>query len=192
MFKFHRNNPVIRERDADGVLTAAGFEWREFQSWIFEIFGTASIGLFFFGSLCASDRKAYSNPAPMIFLLMVACVLVCVYFGHIRRGIAFHRDGSVSIRGDWSNRLELWGEIKEYAHISSIEPMKTKEGMGVAILSNYGGTVMLSHDLTEPAARLAAVQLTIALREMRESLASIANFQMPQQAAAAAAASWID
>jgi hypothetical protein len=115
MLRYLRKNPVIRERDADGVLMAAGFEWREFQSWIFEIFGTASIALFSYALACASEARTPSDFTSMVFLALIGCVLMCVCFGHIRRGIAFTRDGRVSLRGGVSNRLLLWGEIKEHA-----------------------------------------------------------------------------
>lgn len=193
MFKLSQllfDSPVIRERCDDGVLSAAGFTWREPVIWVFHIFGTASFPLFFYWLMCMSDRRTPAEFTANVFMGLLGCVCACILLGSVSRGIAFERDGRISNRGGWVNWLDLIGGIRDHAHIASIEVTKTEQGAGVAIFTTWGGTVMLSEGLSEPAARLAAVQLTIALRELRESLSRIENFQRPQQAATVG--SWID
>lgn len=176
LLQYFRDHPVIRERDEDGLLTAAGFRWSEPQLWVFHIFGTAGLGFALYWLMCLADRRTPTAFTTMVFLGMIGCVGACAILGSVRRGIAFERSGRISNRGGWVNWLDLFGSIKEYAHIASIEPTKTEQGAAVAIYTTWGGTVILSQGLSEPAARLAAVQLTIALREMRDSLSSVDNF----------------
>jgi hypothetical protein len=127
--------------------------------------------------MCLSDRRTPAEFTTSVLISLLGCVCACIVFGSVSRGIAFERDGRISNRGGWINWLELIGATKDHAHIASIEAIKTEQGFGVAILAIYGGTMMLSEDLSEAKARLAAMQLTIALREMRTSLSSVRNFQ---------------
>ncbi len=185
-------SPVIRERSKDGVLLAAGFTWREPVMWVFHIFGTASFPLFFYWLMCASDRKTPAEFTTTVFLGLCGCVCACVFLGSISRGIALERDGRISNRGGWVNWLDLVGSPKDLAHIASIEAIKAGQGFGVALFTVYGATFMLSEELSEAKARLVAVQLTMALREMRDSLASIRHFQQPNPATRARERAWID
>lgn len=171
------DSPVIRERSEDGLLSAAGFTWREPVMWVFHIFGTASFPLFFYWLMCMSDRKTPAEFTTTVFIGLCGCVCACIFLGSVSRGIAFERDGRISNRGEWINWLELVGATKDYSHIASIEAIKTEQGFGVAMFTIYGGTVLLSEDLSEAKARLAAVQLTMALREMRQSLTTVASYQ---------------
>jgi hypothetical protein len=171
------DNPVIRERSKDGLLLAAGFTWREPVMWVFQIFGTASFPLLFYWLMCMSDRKTPAEFTTTVFIGLCGCVCACIFLGSISRGIAFERDGRISNRGGWVNWLDLAGTTKDLAHIASIEAIKTEQGIGVAMFTIFGGTVLLSEDLSEAKARLAAVQLTAALREMRQSLTTVASYQ---------------
>jgi hypothetical protein len=186
LIQYLRDHPVIRERGEHGELTAAGFKWSEPMLWVFQIFGTGGFLLGFYWMMCLADRRTPSEFTTMVFLGMIGCMAACVILGSVDRGIAFERNGRISNRGGWVNWLDLVGSIKEHADIASIEVTKTEQGAGVAIFTTWGGTVMLSQGLSEPAARLAAVQLTIALREMRESLTTVASHQSGQRQAAAA------
>lgn len=173
---YFRDRSVIRERSELGELTAAGFKWSEPQLWAFQIFGTAGFLLVFYWLMCLADKRTPAGFTTMVLLATIGCVGACAVLGSVSRGIAFERSGRISNRGGWVNWLDLVGTTKEHAHIASIEVIKTEQGAGVAIFTTWGGTVVLSQGLSEPAARLAAVQLTMALREMRESLTSIHNF----------------
>jgi hypothetical protein len=186
LLQYFRDHPVIRERDAEGNLLAAGFKWKEPVDWIVMPFGMMALVLFFYALACGMDRRAPPNTAFMVGCMAAVCVLICILCGSIERGLAFERSGRISNRGGWVNWLDLFGSTKDLAHIESIEVTRTEQGAGVAILTTWGGTVMLSQGLSEPAARLAAVQLTMALREMRESLRTVTSFQSGQRRASAA------
>jgi hypothetical protein len=186
-----RDQPVIRERDDEGRLLAAGFKWSEPVEWVQLVFGIGAFVLVFYALAGSMDRRTPPDAAFFVGLGAAASVLICILCGSIERGIAFQRDGRVRVLGGWSNWFDLYFRLKEHAYIASIEIVKTQFGTGVAILTTGGGTIMLSQALSEPAARLAAVQLTIALREMRTELTSIHNFQHLHQAPSAPQA-WID
>lgn len=191
--EFFRDNRVIRERDAQGRLIAAGFGWLEPVEVIQIPFALGALALFF--CACAAASSAAPREAAIMFgIAALACVVIVVLFGSIDRGIAFTQDGRVSVRGGWINRLELLRTVKEHAAIASIETIRTHRGSGVVVLTSWGGTFIFADGLEEPAARLVAVQLTIALRELRDSLTSIQNFQRPHAAATGPARSqaWID
>lgn len=190
LLAYLRHQPVIRERDGDGRLLAAGFQWTEPVEWVFMIFGTGAFLLFFYALAGGLDQRTPPGDAFIVGVGAAACVLICILFGTIERGVAFHRDGRVRARGGWFNRLDMIGGVKEHAHIASIEVTKIEQGAGVAVFTTYGGTMILSSGLSEAAARFAAVQLTIALRELRESLSSIDNFHGHRSRARARA--WID
>lgn len=146
------------------------------------IFGIGAFVLFFYAVAGAMDHRSPPGAAFMVGIASVACVLICILCGSIERGIAFHDDGRISLRGGITNWLELaWAmRAQTHAHIASIEVVKMEQGgAGVAIYTTWGGTIILTSGLSEPEARLVAVQLTIALRELRESMTSIRNFQRP-------------
>lgn len=192
ILRYLRDNPVIRERHADGLLSAAGYKWREPVMWVFHIFGTTGFVLWFYWLMCLADRQTPAEFTTKVLLAMIGCIGACMFLGSIRRGISFERDGRVSNRGGWVNWLDVVGRTKDHAHIASIEVTKTEQGAGVAIVTTYGGTIMISEDLSEAAARRVAVQLTLALREMRESLTSIQNFQQPHPKVRTTTQAWID
>lgn len=185
LIEFFHNYRVIRERDAQGRLIAAGFSWLEPVEVIQIPFGLGALALAFC-AVAAASSSAPREAAIMIGMAALACVVILVLFGTIDRGIAFTDNGRVSVRGGWINRLELLRTVKEHAAVVSIETIKTHRGSGVVVFTSWGGTFIFTDGLEEPAARLVAVQLTIALREMREALTSIQNFQRPHQVAAAA------
>lgn len=186
LIQYLRDHPVIRERNADGHLLAAGFRWTEPVEWVWMMFGTGGFVLTFYAMGCSLDQRTPPEFTGMVALAALGCVMLCLICGSINRGIAFERNGRISNRGGWVNWLDMVGSIKDHADIASIEVIKTEQGMGVAIFTTWGGTVMLSQGLSEPAARLAAVQLTMALREMRESLTSVASYQSGHRQASAA------
>jgi hypothetical protein len=186
LLHYLRDQPVIRERDADGQLMAAGFKWTEPVDWVWMMFGTGAFVLVFYAMACSLDRQTPPEFTRMVALAAAGCVLVCLCCGSISRGFAFERGGRIRNRGGWVNWLEMIGGIREHAGIASVEVTKTERGAAVAVFTTGGGTYILSDGLSEAKARLAAVQLTIALREMRESLTTVASYQTGQRQASAA------
>jgi hypothetical protein len=149
-------------------------------------FGIGAILLFSGALATAFHPQASLTAALAIAIAALACVVICLLFGSIVRGFAFTSEGRVSVRGGWFNRIEMLRTIKEHTAIASIETIKTHRGAGIAIYTSWGGTFHVGDALGEADARLVAVQLTIALREMRESLTTIASYQSGQRRASAA------
>lgn len=186
-----RSGPVVRDWDEHKMLTSAGFRWNEPQMWVFQMFGTGAFVLVPYAMLCLGDPRTPEEFTRKVVLGAAACVAACILMGSIRRGISFERDGRIRNRGGWMSWLDLIGCQIGHADIASIEVTKTEEGFGVAIYTTEGGTEILSENLSEAQARLAAVQLTIALREMRASLSTVhAAAHHPQGATRQPA--WID
>lgn len=158
--------------------------------WVFHLFGTSAFVLVPYAMLCLGDPRTPEEFTRKVVLGAAACIGACVLMGRVRRGISFERDGRVRNRGGLLNWLATIGGVRDHADIASIEVTKTEQEFGVAIYTTWGGTVMLSEALSEPQARLAAVQLTIALREMRASLSSIQAAQQPHGTAQQAV--WIN
>jgi hypothetical protein len=189
-----REQPAIRERDDDGRLIAAGFTWLEPVEVISIPFSVLALALFLMAGGAASDAETPTGAAVALGLAAFACILICILCGWINRGIAFTREGRVSVRGGWINRLEMLWSIKEHAGIASIETVKTHRGTAVVIYTAWGGTFPVTDALSESEARFVAVQLTIALREIRESISSIRTFQQATIAGytPTRAQAWID
>lgn len=177
--QFLANRLVIREQDPAGRLAAAGFEWSEPVPNIFAIFGSLAFVGFYFWIRSLFDAEASRDFKFLLYMASCVSLFICGQFGEVRRGVSFERNGSVRARGGWVNWLSMLGGIQDHAEITSIEIKKVQHAWAVAIYTNWGGTTILSTRLTEGNARVAAVQLTIALREMRESLTAVENFQQP-------------
>ena len=188
------DHPLIRERDQDGTLLAAGFKWTEPVPWVLPMFGTGALVLYFYALGCGVDPRTPRAFTFMVGAAACACVVICILCGSVDRGIAFRLNGEVSLRGGIVNWLELVGSFKDHADIVSIETTKTEQGFGIAVYTKWGGTIMLSTALKEPRARLVAVQLTHALRERRETMTSIGRWQQRRDAPASQprARAWID
>lgn len=191
LINYLRSGPVVREWNEHKMLTSAGFRWSEPQMWVFHLFGTSAFVLVPYAMLCLGDPRTPEEFTRKVVLGAAACVAACILMGSIRRGISFERDGRIRNRGGWLNWLTLIDGVRNHADIASIEVTKTEEGFGVAIYTTGGGTEIISENLSEAQARLAAVQLTIALREMRASLSTVhAAAHQPQ--AATRQPAWID
>ena len=67
--------------------------------------------------------------------------------------------------------------------------MRTERGAAVAAYTTWGGTYILSNGLDQAHARLICVQLTLALRELRESMTSMRS---AQQQGASQQMAWIN
>ncbi len=163
----------VRAHDSEGGLVAAGYSWLEEVVFIVVPFGLSGIGLILCGLGGASGKHLQPSEAIGFVFVGLLCFAICLQFGSIRRGVVFERGGRTRPLGGWANRLEYFRGICDHAHIASIEAVKTERGMGVAIYSVRGGTTLVSNGLTEAEARLGAVQLTQALRELRESMSSV-------------------
>ena len=178
LIEYFRDRPVIRERDETGLLKAAGYKWTETIDEFIVFFGLAALGLVFYGLACAVDQTTPSGAQFIFWGASVVCVLIAYVCGTIERGFSFERDGRIKNRAGWINQIDMIGGLKEHAHISSIEIMRTERGAAVAVYTTWGGTYILSNGLDQAHARLICVQLTLALRELRESMTSMPSVQL--------------
>ena len=189
LIEYFRDQPVIREWDENGLLKAAGYKWTEAIDEFIAFFGLAALGLVFYGLACAVDQTTPSGAAFIFWGASVVCVLIAYVCGTIERGISFERDGRIKNRAGWINQIDMIGSLKEHTHISSIEILKTERGAAVAVYTTWGGTYILSNGLDQAHARLICVQLTLALRELRESMTSMRS---AQQQGASQQMAWIN
>lgn len=191
LIEFFRDRPVIREWDENGLLKSAGYKWTESIDEFIAFFLLSALGLIFYGLACAMDERAPSGAVFIFWGASVVCVLIAYACGTIERGFSFERDGRIQNRAGWINKFDMMRSLKEHTHIASIEIMKTERGAAVAVFTTWGGTYVLSNGLNEAHARLICVQLTIALRELRESMTSIRSVQQRPEGATQQTV-WID
>jgi hypothetical protein len=170
---------VIRERDAQNRLTAAGFSWPEVsQAWL--VAGLFVLGM---GTLMAvgamlngmfTPYHPYAGPPPAgagpgllmmglgVLLLVVACLR--------RRTIIFTVEGDILAPQGLPGQIGRDRVGGHHDSIASLENMQMKDEKGVVRLISYGGdTVYLSGQVHRDTALKVAVQLTKALNEIRQA-----------------------
>lgn len=169
------NGPAIRDHDGNGRLIAAGYQWDEFPHIRLLFIGAVLVSSTY---LCVVNSRTGGVAAALPFVLSGAIsIAVGTWLWECRRTIVFRRDGNVLAPNGLPNRLGVRRMRIDSAAIASIEVTRECEGAGVAIYTVDGETFVISHKLKSPDARLVAVQLTKALRELRESQATVANFR---------------
>ena len=170
------NGPAIRDHDGNGRLIAAGYQWDEFPHMWLLFIGAVLVSSIY---LCVVNSRMGGVAAALPFVISgAASIAVGTWFWECRRTIVFRRDGSVLAPNGLPNRIGVRRMRIDSAAIASIEVTRECEGAGVAIYPVDGETFAISHKLKNPAARLVAVQLTRALRELRESMSTVENFRM--------------
>lgn len=184
---------AIREHDRAGCLINAGAEWREesrFGMYETAILGMVCVGVFFYSIALVHGGRYGLQPLWLTAVCVAGFVFVCrdaVDTCLPRRAIFFRRDGSVYVpRGIPFDRRA--GELGWTQDIfRSIELRKTREhGFAVDIHTSEGDAIMIGWKMSEAAARKLAVQLTKALRELREAIARDALDLSPEAALAMA------
>lgn len=181
------SGPKIREHDADGRLLFAGYTWQEPRYWVYRWFGT--IGFFAFlifttvySSMPMDVPGAMQrwDQAKLIGALAAACAAVCIFLGQKRRRVLFGREGHILTPRGMPDYFRMRCLHRHHEQITSIEVNDDDEGCGVIIYTSEGEGFVLTKGLTHGYARLAAVQLTNALREIRESVRTVETFSAPQ------------
>ena len=184
---------AIREKDYAGRLINAGARWREESK--FGIYETVILLVIHVGCIAYSislviDGRHGFEPLWLTALGIAGFVLTCRDASEScfkRRAIFFRRDGSVFVpRGIPFDRRA--GELAWRQDIfRSIEVRKTREhGYAVDIHTSEGDAIMIGWKMSDATARKLAVQLTKALRELRETTARDALDLTPQEALAMA------
>ncbi|MEZ5898493.1 MAG: hypothetical protein R3D51_03270 [Hyphomicrobiaceae bacterium] len=184
---------AIRSNDPDGRLASAGAAWREESR--FGMYATAILIILAIGGFVCSISLLTDGRHGLEWLWLTAASIIgfvatCCDASESclkRRGILFRRDGSVYVpygipfdrrAGDLAWTQDIF---------RSIEVRETREhGHAVDIHTSEGDAIMIAWHMSEATARKLAVQLTKALRELREATARDALDLTPETALAMA------
>lgn len=162
----------IRERNADGTLREAGYRWDRFRMLEMAGFGTFGIGVLILAPFMYADHSppagVASAAAGLAMLMGLAWVVKrpCI--------IVLTRAGRVLAPNGIAGRFWV-RDLGPIAEVSSIELTSFCRDSGVVLFTTEGRTILLVEGMRKVDARLVAVQLTKALHEMRQSLASIGS-----------------
>ena len=161
----------IRERDADGRLTAAGLQWTEQRCLAFGVpiqVGTWAL----LGGIAALHAGASGPGWTMLGLTACTTAFIRLVPGRTR-ALIFHDDGRTSAPFGFAHHPRRYREVSgTNANVASIEA----RGQGsdphyVAMYSRSGEVAYVAGRLEADNAHKVAVQLTLALAELRESMA---------------------
>lgn len=168
----------IRGRDETGRLVTAGYRWDEPRENVKMLVLFAAIFDFMGGIYVLIALAFVNDKGPWIAGLLI-CVgiyaalhLVMKRFGVRPRAVIFRADGTTSLPFGipWFRNYHSLGAHLE--NIVSIEAGSVRGKDEVALFTRGGDIVTLSHFLHPENAHRVAVQLTSALKELREDMAS--------------------
>lgn len=168
----------IREFDADGNLQKAGLHWVETRNGFVQI-GTMTMVACAFAFIltvgATSDTYGQrSGGAAVMFLITLGLFVIgALLFRHQSRkgATVFHRDGTIETPFGLPGYRERTKVGGSHVNIMSIESKAFSQTSMVLVYSVGGDTVCLAEGLTVVDAHKVAVQLVIALTEIRQSLA---------------------
>lgn len=172
MSKFYVNQ--IRHPDEAGRLRVAGAEWSEHRHGVVGVIAfigaLAGVALIIGGVvvILANGRQAGA------LLVPPTLVLIALYFSsHLlmwrTRSLLLNVDGTIETPYGFAYR-RWWKSIEgDHAYIATFELRQWSNGYSVNIYSNGGDIVHLADKLPEFQAHKIAVQLNLALRDMRAS-----------------------
>jgi hypothetical protein len=163
----------IRERDADGHLVAAGVEWAEERDIALAGFWVVGCILGPIGA-CALMFHVVDKGGlvfGLVCLGLLACLIVCARRLPGRtRALVFHEDGSTSAPYGFAHAPRSHRRITIHnADFVSIEAQGHPAMCDVVLFTRCGETVYVAGWLHRDSAHKVAVQLTLALAELRES-----------------------
>ena len=163
----------IRERDSGGALIKAGYEWDEQRSSTFVplIMGmglSILIGIFALIGVAAGG----GGSAFLVFIACCAAFWFCKRgarrYGSLIRSISFNRDGSVEAIPSLAER---WAVSPPHGEIASIEARAWGNGFYQVVIIDRGGhEYRAAHMIPDKDSRLIAVQLNLALSEIRAAI----------------------
>ena len=161
-----------RVRDDKG-LSESGYVWDERRLDFYLVLGFFSFaGLI--GFLVASADRGVIYALPALFLGVFVAGLMVWYLKH-PRVVIFRRDGAILTPHGVRRQFGVRKLKCQHWEVASIELCGQGEDCGVMLYTSEGVSVLLADDMHQGDARLVAVQLTKALREMRESMAVLAS-----------------
>jgi hypothetical protein len=167
-----RHGP-IRRYDDDRRLLEAGYRWDQLR--LIEKLGLAGAGA---GLICAAPFMYVSHSPQAGFACLIAGVALLALLAGLQRWprmIVFTREGHILTPHGLPGRPFLRRLDFPHTQVVSVELTRDCRDYGVVLFTNEGRTVLLAERMFKADARLIAVQVTKALREMRESMAVIAG-----------------
>lgn len=172
-FLDHWRHGRIRRHDDDGRLAEAGYRWDQLR--LIEKLGLAALSAA--AIILAPFMYVGHSPQASVAFAMAGLGLLAIFVVLQKwpRTVVFTREASVLTPHGLPGRLFLRRLDFPHTEISSIEATRNCRDYGVVIFTTEGRTILLAERMFKADARLAAVQLTKALREMRESIATIAG-----------------
>ena len=173
LFDRLRHGP-IRERNDEGTLCGSGYQWDEQR--LSRQFASAAAPA---AGVIVGIGIVPQHPA-LGFLALVfgLALLTAVFHRRVReRVVIFLRDGEISTPHGTPQRFFRSRLSFNHDAIASIELTSDCEGFGVMLFTTEGQSVLLSQRMHKADARFVAVQLSKALREMRESLSTLSSRQ---------------
>lgn len=156
---------------ADRLLYISGYEWREFPPFVFV--GVAAVTLFAIGTalhLFLASRFLDSTP---FFVVAIVGIGVFEWLWDYRRVVLFWRDGTIETPNGLPDRVGMRELPVNHRAIASIELTRECRGTGVVIYTIEGESIVVGHKLRTADARKVAVQLTKALHQLRDSIATV-------------------
>jgi hypothetical protein len=165
---------TVREHDADGRLREAGAEWREERAAVASALLVLII-VNFIMLMLALIIMLLSGEGQVVVLALLAIIAISVRTMRTMRGrrraLIFHRDGRTSAPHGFAHYHRRVREITgTHAEFVSIEARGPEFSSSVLIFTGSGGVIYAGRHLHHDDAHRIAVQLTIALRELRESI----------------------
>lgn len=184
----------IRERDAEGTLIAAGVQWTELRMAAQVTCGIV-VMLSFMGGVAAwlAGEVLKAEDTGMTALTFFAICGGALVGGRRMRGtvrsLVFQRDGRILAPLGFAHYPARFREVD--GHIDNIVSIEAR-GQGltdcsVVMFARCGDIAYVAGRLHQDSAHKVAVQLTLALAELRESLAAPAGAHKPSSRSAAEA-----
>jgi len=179
---------TVREHDADGRLAAAGAEWTEERAAVASTLLVLVVISFIMLGF-ALIIMMLSGEGQAVVLALAAIIAISVRAMRTMRGrrraLVFHRDGRTTAPHGFAHYPRRFTEITgTNAEFVSIEARGPEFGANVLIFTQSGGVFYAGKHLHHDDAHRVGVQLTLALRELRESLGrEAAGTEPPKRAA---------
>jgi hypothetical protein len=163
----------IRQSDDEHRLVETGYHWHELSHDMIWVAAATFVSALYLSVAYYSE----SNFKAALPFAAVAAIYSDILLRLLlrRRTVVFRRDGSVRMPYGRPNKIGVRKLRIDHASIASIETTRECEGTGVAIYTVDGQTIIVSHKLRPSSARLVAVQLTKALHELRDSIATVGS-----------------
>lgn len=171
-----RHGPT-RRHDTNGSLMEAGYQWDQLR--LIEKLGLGGAGT----SLIFAAPVMYVSHSPQggFACLSAGFALLAILMALQKwpRVIVFTRRGHILTPHGIPGRLFLRKLDFLHTELVSIELTRDCRDYGVVLFTSEGRTVLVAERMFKADARLVAVQMTKALREMRETMATMASQRRP-------------